>query len=71
MGWASAPYENAPPGTSPAALLLIGLSAVALTTGVSGARQFLRGNSARALMMFVVSVACLAAWAIAASIALS
>jgi hypothetical protein len=71
VGWASAPYENAPRGTSTAEVLLIALAVGALITAVSAARQFLRANSARAVPAFVVSLASLAAWAITASIALS
>ena len=70
VGWASAPYEHAPRGTGDTELVLIGLSAAALITGVSAARQFFRGNSARATARFAVSAVSLAAWAIAASLAL-
>jgi hypothetical protein len=71
VGWASAPYENAPRGVGAGEVLLIALSALALITAVSAARQFLRGNSSRAGVIFGVSLASLAAWALATSIVLS
>jgi hypothetical protein len=61
LGWAAAPFENAPDNTG-YDLALVGIAAAGLATAAAMARAFWADNSPRAVRWLLVSLASFAAW---------